>query len=141
MEKNLEQAINDYDIQNGAACIAMDPDTGEVLAMASYGNYDLNDYLTVSDDVQAELDQIEDEEERSEAESEALLKQWRNKALSDTYEPGSVFKTITLAAALEEGVISLDDTFYCSGKIDVVDVSRLTAGNTPDMERRHWKRR
>ena len=62
VEKNLEQAINDYDIQNGAACIAMDPDTGEVLAMASYGNYDLNDYLTVSDEVQAELDGIEDEE-------------------------------------------------------------------------------
>ena len=120
VEKNLEQAINDYDIQNGAACIAMDPDTGEVLAMASYGNYDLNDYLSVNDEVQAILDEIEDPEEKSEAESEALLKQWRNKALSDTYEPGSVFKTITLAAALEAGVVSVDDTFYCSGKIEVV---------------------
>ena len=120
IEEYLQQAIEINDVLNGAACIAMDPNTGEVLGMASYGNYDPNDYLTLSEPVQESLDAIEDEEERNKAETEALFRQWRNKALSDTYEPGSVFKTVTLAMALEEGLVTENDTFYCGGGINVL---------------------
>ncbi|MCQ2451620.1 MAG: PASTA domain-containing protein [Oscillospiraceae bacterium] len=125
VEKNVEQAIEINDALNGAACIAMNPKTGEVLAMASYGNYDLNDFLTLSDSVQEKIDLIEDEEEKETATTSALLRQWRNKALSDSYEPGSVFKTVTLAMALEEGVVSEEDSFYCGG------YSYVTGRTTP----------
>lgn len=120
VEKYLQQAVEDNDALNGGACIAMDPNTGEILAMASLGNYDLNDYLSLPEETQTEIDQIENEEERSSAEKEALYRQWRNKALTDTYEPGSVFKIITLSIALEEGLVSDDDTFYCGGSIEVI---------------------
>ena len=120
VEKYLEQAIEDYDVQDGGACIVMRPGTGEILAMASYGGYDLNNYLDVSDGVQEELDLIEDEEEQNSAYKLALLEQQRNKAISDTYEPGSVFKIITCAMALDENVVSLDDTFYCGGSMEVL---------------------
>lgn len=119
VEKYLQQAVEDNDALNGGACIAMDPNTGEILAMASLGNYDLNNYLSLPEDTQAEIDKIENEEERSSAEKEALYRQWRNKALADTYEPGSVFKIITLSIALEEGLVSDNDTFYCGGSIEV----------------------
>ena len=119
VEEYLQQAIGINDVLNGAACIAMDPNTGEVLAMASYGNYDPNDYLTLAEPVQESVDAIEDEEERNRAETEALFRQWRNKALSDTYEPGSVFKTITLSMALEEGLVTEEDSFYCGGSVTV----------------------
>lgn len=120
VEKYLQQAVEDNDALNGGACIAMDPNTGEILAMASLGDYDPNDFLSLSPEVEEELEKIKDENERSEAESAALAKQWRNKALSDTYEPGSVFKILTLAMGLEEGVISEGDHFYCSGSQDVI---------------------
>lgn len=120
VENYLEQAIEINDVQNGAACIAMDPNTCEILAMASFGNYDLNHYLDVSEEIRDKLDLIEDDEERAEKEKEELYRQWRNKAIADTYEPGSVFKTITLAMALEEELVSEEDTFECSGSIEVL---------------------
>jgi stage V sporulation protein D (sporulation-specific penicillin-binding protein) len=120
VEKYLAQAIEDYDVQNGGACIAMDPKTGEILALSSFNNFDLNNYLDVGEEEKALLEQITDEEERNNALSEARNKMWRDKAISDTYEPGSVFKIITMAMALEEGVVDLDDTFYCSGHMDVL---------------------
>lgn len=120
VEKHLRQAVEDYDIQNGAGAIAMDVNTGEILAMASLGGYDLNDFLAVSDKAQAEIDAAESEEERLELLTRAQTLQWRNKALSDTYEPGSTFKIITLAMALEEGKTSLQDSFYCGGNINVL---------------------
>ncbi len=119
LEKHLQQAVEDYDVQNGACAIAMDPDTGAILGMVSLDNYDLNDYLTVSEKVQTELDEIEDEDERQTSLADAQRKQWRNKAISDTYEPGSVFKIITLSMALEEGVISESDSFFCGGTVQV----------------------
>ena len=130
VERNLQQAVEDNDAINGGACIAMDPDTGEILAMASLGNFDPNEFLELSPEVQAELLKIEDENERAEAESEALGRQWRNKALSDTYEPGSVFKIITLAMGLEEGVITEGDHFYCSGSQDVIGRDPVNCWNT-----------
>jgi len=120
VEKYLEQATADYDLSNGAACIVMDPDTCEVLALASYGNFDLNNYLDVSDEVKAELELIEDEEEYGSALADAQYAQWRNKAISDSYEPGSVFKTITLATALDVGAVSTMDSFYCGGTMEVL---------------------
>ena len=120
VEKHLRQAVEDYDIQNGAGAIAMDVNTGEILAMASLGGYDLNDFLAVSDKAQAEIDAAESKEERLELLTRAQTLQWRNKALSDTYEPGSTFKIITLAMALEEGKTSLQDSFYCGGNINVL---------------------
>ena len=115
MEKQLKQAVEDYDVQNGAAAIAMDPNTGAILGMASLGNFDLNDYQAVDDKTLAAIEETESKEERQKLLSDAQQRMWRNKALSDTYEPGSTFKIITLSMALEEGVVSMDDTFPCGG--------------------------
>ena len=120
VEKHLKQAVEDYDIQNGAGAIAMDVNTGGILAMASIDGYDLNHFLSVSDEAQALIDQAATEEEAAELLQQAQARQWRNKALSDTYEPGSTFKIITLAMALEEGVVSLNDSFYCPGTVNVI---------------------
>ena len=98
----------------------MDVNTGKILAMASLGNYDLNDFLAVSEKDREYIDEAETKEEAAERLAAAQAKQWRNKALSDTYEPGSTFKIITLAMALEEGAVSLDDTFYCGGNVSVI---------------------
>lgn len=119
LEKHLEQAVQDYHVQNGAAAIAMNVDTGAVMGMVSLGNFDLNNYQIVSEEVQAEIDAEEDKEKKAELLSGAQQLQWRNKAISDTYEPGSTFKIITLAIALNEGIVSPDDHFYCGGSIDV----------------------
>ena len=120
VEKHLKQAVADYDIQNGAGAIAMDVNTGQILAMASLGGYDLNDFLAVSDADMAIINAAGTEEERAQLLSQAQARQWRNKALSDTYEPGSTFKIITLAMALEEGVVSLNDSFYCPVTVNVI---------------------
>ena len=118
LEKHLKQAVVDYDIQNGAAAIAVDPRTGGILGMVSLGNFDLNNYQLISDEARGEI------EAAPEAERAALLaaeqqRQWRNKAISDTYEPGSTFKIITLAMALEEGLVSEQSSFYCGGSMSV----------------------
>ena len=120
VEKHLKQAVADYDIQNGAGAIAMDVNTGQILAMASLGGYDLNNFLAVSEEDMALINAAGTEEERSRLLTQAQARQWRNKALSDTYEPGSTFKIITLAMALEEGVVSLQDSFYCPGTVNVI---------------------
>ncbi len=125
LEKHLKQAVEDYDIQNGAASIAMDPNTGAILGMVSLGNFDPNDYQILSDEAEEELALAEEEEhltktELSELRTAALFKQWRNKALSDTYEPGSTFKIITLAMGLDSGVIDLNSSFYCGGSTTVI---------------------
>ncbi len=121
VEKHLAQAVEDYDIQNGAAAICMEVDTGAILAMASLGNFDLNDYQTISDEAMAEIDATAtSDEERAEMIAAAQQLQWRNKAISDTYEPGSTFKIITLAMALEEGVVDMNSTFYCGGSTSVL---------------------
>lgn len=120
VEKHLRQAVADYDIQNGAGAIAMDVNTGAILAMASLDNYDLNDFLQVDEETLLLSQSAESEEEAQRIISEAQTRQWRNKALSDTYEPGSTFKIITLAMALEEGLVSLKDAFFCPGNVSVV---------------------
>lgn len=133
LEKHLEQAVEDYEVQNGAAAIAVDVNTGGILGMVSLGNFDLNDYQAIGDDVQAEIDELEDERAKAEMLTAAQQLQWRNKALSDTYEPGSTFKIITLAMALEEGLTTEEEQFYCGGSVGVL-------GRTADNPVNCWKR-
>ena len=117
LEKQLKQAVEDYAIQNGAAAIAVDPQTGGILAMASLGNFDLNNYASVPD----EITELAAGQENADALlNEARQRQWRNKAVSDTYEPGSTFKILTLAMALEEGIVSENSSFYCGGSMNVL---------------------
>lgn len=125
LESTLAEGIETFDVQNGGFAIAMDPNTGAVLGMASSPEYDLNNYGTIADLTTAEeLEQLKvtaTEEEYLTALQQAQWDQWRNKALNDTYEPGSTFKSLVLAAALEEGVVSESDTFYCPGYAKVAD--------------------
>ena len=119
IENRLRQAVADYDIQNGAGAICMDVNTGAILAMVSLDGYDLNHFLDVSEEAQAMIDGAETEEEAQKLLDAARARQWRNKALSDTYEPGSTFKIMTLSMALEEGVVDPSSSFYCGGSVTV----------------------
>ena len=120
VEKHLRQAVVDYDVRNGAGAIARDVNTGAILAMASLENYDLNDFLAVGEEAQSVVDAAPNAEEAQELLRAFQQRQWRNKALSDTYEPGSTFKIITLSMALDCGAVSLSDGFYCPGHVSVV---------------------
>lgn len=131
LEKNLETAIEKYDILNGAFGIVMDVNSGQILAMANLGSYDPNNYQEIYDQKLAE--QLEEQyqdalllDKDSEAYKEAMsaynqavaaerLRQWRNRCVSDGYEPGSTFKLVTLAAALDCGAVTENSTFYCGG--------------------------
>ena len=135
LEKGLESMLDKYDAANGGTGIVMDVNTGGIVAMASYPNYDPGDFSTIyTEGLQAELDAAlaeiqqnrgtyETEEKYnkalSDARANAQYKQWRNKCYQDTYEPGSTFKPITLATALEEGVVNMNTTFTCTGSIHV----------------------
>lgn len=116
-EKHLQQAYEENLLGNGGAAIVMDPNTGEILAMAVVPTYDLNEPRVITDQLLIEqLDALELEGEAyKEAYSAAVTKMWRNKAVVDSYEPGSTFKTIVAAAALEEGIASVSETFNCTG--------------------------
>lgn len=128
-ERILEKGVEMFDVQNGGFAIAMDPNTGAIKAWANSPTYDLNNPWTVSDPVLSEyLETVKaelaengelTEEEKDAAYRKALgdiqNKQWRNRAVSDSYEPGSTFKSIVLAAALEEGVVNDASSFYCPG--------------------------
>lgn len=122
-EKILAEGVAKYDVQNGGFAIAMNPNTGAILGWANYPTYDLNAPSAIySEELQQELAELKataTDEAYSAAVGAARNKQWRNKAVNDTYEPGSTFKSVVLAAALEEGVVSESDTFYCSGSVTV----------------------
>ena len=130
-ESILAEGIERYNVLEGGFAIVLDCDTGAVLGMASSPNYDLNNYSTVIDTTllagvdeaaQAYVDEgMDAETAQQQAMTDAVYTQWRNKAINDTYEPGSTFKTLVLAAALEEGVVSPDETFTCTGSIQVAD--------------------
>ena len=131
LENGLENMLKKYDAKNGGTGIVMDVNTGAIIAMASYPNYDLNDYSTIFDaalqkKLDADLEKIDANrstyesekayaDARAKAINSAMQSQWRNKCIDSTYEPGSTFKPITLAAALEEGKVSKSSTFYCGG--------------------------
>lgn len=112
VEKYLKQVVENYSCENGGNCIVMNPKTGEILAMATYPNYDLNQPFTPNEYVSKTYDSLS-----SEKKSEAIYKMWSNKSISELYEPGSVFKVITASAALEEDITDTDiaNDFYCSG--------------------------
>ncbi len=137
LEKQMQAAIARYDVQNGAFGLVMNAKTGEILAMATLGSYDPNNYLEIADEQTAQaLEPLrqrmeaepENEEARTaweEAISAARLKQWRNRVLSDGYEPGSTFKVLTMAAALDCGAINLQTGFHCSGSEQIPGRSQL----------------
>ena len=115
LEKYLEEGIKQYEVVNGAVAICMDVNSGAILGMAVENGFDLNDPYTVADaSAQAEIDKLSGDA-KVEKTNEVLAKQWRNKAICDTYYPGSVFKIITASMALQEGVVDDNSTFYCSG--------------------------
>ena len=141
LEKQMEDAIARYDVQNGAFGMVMNVKTGEILAMATLGSYDPNAYLEIYDpEALQETEKLKlsylAEPENSEAYingkkayQEAVtaerLKQWRNRCISDGYEPGSTFKVLTMAAALDCGAIDLNTGFHCSGSEQIPGRSQL----------------
>ena len=141
LEKQLQTAVDRYAVQNGAFGLVMNAKTGEILAMATLGSYDPNRYLEIADEQTAlRLEQLRDTyqsqiegseayESGKKAYSEALdaarLKQWRNRVLSDGYEPGSTFKVLTMAAALDCGAIDLNTPFHCTGSQQIPGRAQL----------------
>ena len=131
LEKQMAAAIDRYAVQNGAFGMVMEVNTGKILAMATLGSYDPNAYLEIMDPkANAQLEQLRQKYIQLPASSAeyadgrsayqnalqaARLKQWRNRCISDGYEPGSTFKVLTMAAALDCGAIDLDTNFYCRG--------------------------
>ncbi len=120
LEKHLETAVIDGQILQRGAGIVMDVKTGEILAMATMGDFDLNEPFVLDESEQAEIDELP-ADERSQARNKALNASWRNKIISDSYEPGSVFKILTIAMGLEEGVVGPNSSFNCTGATRVAD--------------------
>ena len=123
VEKYLKQAVEENECSRGGNVIAMDPSTGDILAMASYPDYDLNSPYTPNSTLAQTYDSLSAEEK-----NEALYKMWSNKSVSETYEPGSTFKIITSAVALEENITTTDKSgdFYCKGYEEFEDVNNQT---------------
>ena len=143
VEKHMKQGIIDNDVHERGVCIIMNVNNGEIKAMATVNGFDLNDPYTITKEQQEEIDAIDNEyliehgftedpsklskternklidQAKAEAESADLSKNWRNKAISDTYYPGSVFKMVTLSMALQEGVVNEDSRFFCGGSYTV----------------------
>ena len=131
LEKNLEEAIARYNVQNGAFGVIMNVNTGEIVAMATLGGYDPNNYQQIYDEelrqqLEAQYQQALLIDEQTQAHKDSMaaynaaiasarLRQWRNRCVSDGYEPGSTFKLITMSAALDSGAITENDTFVCNG--------------------------
>ena len=121
LEQQLSQAIDETQAKY-AYGIVMDVKTGAILGMSTMPDYDLNaPYKIYSNKVLEELGKIEDSAEKKQAESNALFAQWRNRVVSDSYEPGSVFKLFVAAAGLEEGAITPTSTYNCTGIIKVAN--------------------
>lgn len=123
VEKYLKQAVEDNECSRGGNVIAMNPKTGDIIAMASYPDYDLNSPYTPNSTLAQTYDSLSTEEK-----SEALYKMWANKSVAETYEPGSTFKVITASVALEENITSTDvaGDFYCKGYEEFEDVNGST---------------
>ena len=148
VEKYMKQGVIDNQVVERGVCIVMDVNSGEIIAMASVNGFDLNKPFSINEDQQKEIDAIDTEylikhnyieedvdayslsddkkkelieQAKSEAESAALARNWRNKAISDTYYPGSVFKMVTLSMALQEGVVNSESRFGCSGAFQLYE--------------------
>lgn len=112
VEKYLKQAVEENNCKNGGAMTIMDPSTGDILAMATYPDYNLNTPFEPNETLQETWDTLSSEEKTN-----SLYKMYRNKVVTETYEPGSVFKTVMASVGLEEDVVETDTAgdFYCSG--------------------------
>ncbi len=136
LENHLEKAVSENKLKEGAAGIIMNPKTGEILAMSTKPDFDSNNPYDIEAfsefvmqfDAEGELSGAEEEKEElteeeidKEKRTELQNRMWRNKAVSDSYEPGSTFKIITAAAALEENVVDENSQFYCGGSRTVYD--------------------
>lgn len=133
-EKHLENARIENKLEEGAACIVMDVKTGEILAMATKPDYDLNKPFEITAAVEEKYPNVNEElakldgTEYNQKLTESLMFLRRNKAVVDSYEPGSTFKIAVAAMALEENAVGLNDHFYCSGSIKVAD-RRISCAN------------
>lgn len=120
LEKSLENALVEHHVSERVTGIVMNVNTGEILAMATKGDFNPNDPFTIFDAKERErIAAIADPEEQAAALYAAQQYQWRNKAISDAYEPGSTFKIVTASAALESGACTLSSSFYCNGALQV----------------------
>lgn len=149
LESQLEKAAEDYKLKEGAAGIVMNPKTGEILAMSTKPDFNSNDpynveafyeYLkeydssllknapVIEENEEAEKQYISVEQLSDEQVANFRNRMWRNKAISDSYEPGSTFKIITAAAALEEHLVDDNSTFYCPG-FKIVEDRRISCAN------------
>lgn len=137
VEKYLAKAVTDHNASERGMAIAMNPQTGEIYAMATYPAYDPNDPYYIYDDATREALEAmptSTEEELAAytaAQGAARIKQWRNKAVADTYEPGSVLKIVTAAAAIDSGTFTINSTFTCTSAIQVADTIMSCAGDPP----------
>ena len=124
-EKYLKQAVEENECERGGNVIIMDPSDGSILAMATYPDYDLNDPYTPNEWYSEGWDELSQQDQTN-----RLYSMWRNRAVVDTYEPGSTFKTITASIALEENVAETDTQgdFFCSGYEMVAD-RRINCSN------------
>ncbi len=122
LENQLEKTFNESGAGDRVCGMVYDVDTGEVLAMATYPSFDLNDPYTIDEYSQAELDASglkEGTDEYKTEYSRLMYRMWNNKCLTETYEPGSTFKVVTSSMALEEGVVTPETPFYCAGSLMV----------------------
>ncbi|MGL5972780.1 MAG: penicillin-binding transpeptidase domain-containing protein [Oscillospiraceae bacterium] len=122
LEKNLYYAVKEHNVANKGAGIVMNVKTGEILAMSTKPDFDPNSPFDIYDPIKsAEIDALPEDQRKSERAKEQQ-RQWRNKLVSDLYEPGSVFKIVTAAAALEENVVQLNTPFNCAGHLTISGV-------------------
>ncbi len=123
LENYLSTAVKEYNVSARGVGIVMEVDTGRILAISTKPDYDPNEPRVIQDEtVRAQVDALTGDE-RAQALTLAQQTQWRNKAVSDLYEPGSVFKLITAAAALDAGVVTTSDSFFCGESYGVAGVS------------------
>lgn len=125
LEKYLKQAVEENNCQRGGNAIAVNPENGEILAMATYPDYNLNDPYTPNESLSKGWDKLSSQEQ-----SNKLYSMWRNRAVLDTYEPGSTFKIIAASIGLEEKIVETDTAgdFYCGGS-ETVSGTRISCAN------------
>jgi len=124
LDKYIKQGIEQYVVANGAVAIVMDVKTGAILGLSSQGEYDPNQPFVIHDEqLREEIEELTGDEYDA-AYMEAVNKQWRNKAVSDTYYPGSVFKMCVSSMGIEEGIITDESSFYCTGVAPIEGYSK-----------------